>query len=373
MRILAVSNCPALEHLGSGYIITNYVNGLRALGHEIDLLQPDDYEICQMMRPRANSYRQAMGMLASVTRSLRFKRYDLVEFWGGEAWLVALWLTRLPGNRPLVVQHTNGPEPRYNRLLQDAGILRMTPLKSWHVESLVTYAFSCPDAIVTVSEYDKTWLEKMRFPKSRKILSIENPLPACFIGRPIKKRDTSLIGFCGSWLPKKGISVIVRDITRVLREFPDWNFLVLGAGSENNVASYFAQDVRGRVEVSRMINSKETLATQYERVDIFILPSIIESFGIALAEAMACGCAVVTTRVGLGSSLIDGTQAILLKEPKSPFLYESVKQLILDPQKRKDLASAAWERAQSLRWDEAITTLSATYEQWLAEYRQSIA
>ena len=51
MRILTISNCPAFEYLGSGYVIANFAKGLRALGHEVDLLQPDDYEVCNRYVP----------------------------------------------------------------------------------------------------------------------------------------------------------------------------------------------------------------------------------------------------------------------------------------------------------------------------------
>jgi glycosyltransferase involved in cell wall biosynthesis len=106
-------------------------------------------------------------------------------------------------------------------------------------------------------------------------------------------------------------------------------------------------------------------------MEIFVLPSLIESFGVALAEAMACGCAAVTTRVGLGASLVDGREAILLEKPESPRLYESVKRLILNPDLRRQVGIAARERVQSLRWDRAIPTLSDTYEGWLADYRRA--
>src|ERR1043166_4180358 len=108
MRILSVSNCPALEHLGSGYVIANFVKGLRALGHEVDLLEPDDYEVCQWLRPRGMSYRQSIGILRAVNRALRRKVYDLVEFWGAEAWLATRWVVCRQKDRPMVVQHTNG-------------------------------------------------------------------------------------------------------------------------------------------------------------------------------------------------------------------------------------------------------------------------
>src|ERR1051325_5969063 len=94
MDILSIANCPAEEHLGSGYVIANFVNGLRAAGHRVDLFQPDDYEVFQPLRPKAIGYRQAIGMLINAKRQLKRHSYDIVEFWGGEAWAATEWLLR---------------------------------------------------------------------------------------------------------------------------------------------------------------------------------------------------------------------------------------------------------------------------------------
>lgn len=371
LRILSVANCPALEHLGSGYIIAGFLSGMRALGHRIDFISPNEHELLKWMRPRANSYRQAGGILFATRKAVRANRYDIVEFWGGEAFL-AIWHLSRSFPRPLIIQHSNGPEPRYNRMLQDAGVLKLTMMQQWYASHLVPKAFELPDAIVTISRSDNEWLEQAHLPRTGRRLAIEVPLAQAFLGRPRAAR-AAVIGYCGTWLPKKGIAVLVADITRVLREFPDWRFLVLGTGPEARVTSYFPEDVWPRLEVVPMISDKEELAKQYERMDIFVLPSVIESFGVALAEAMACGCAPVATRVGFAASLEHGSDALLMERSASPHLYDAVKRLIVEPDLRRHVAARALARVQSLRWDLAAQTLANTYEEWLREHRQSMA
>jgi glycosyltransferase involved in cell wall biosynthesis len=312
-------------------------------------------------------------MLFALKRALQNQKYDLLEFWGGEAWLAIQWLVKQKVGRPLIVHHTNGPEPRYNRLSHDTGLLKQSKLQRWHAEKLMLKAFEYPDGVVTVSEYDRLWMEQHSLPLNGKLKAIEVPLPFCFLDRPYKQRESRVIGFCGTWLPKKGIEVIVSDITRALREFPDWRFKVLGTSADANVSSYFSEAVRSRIEVLPLIEEKESLARQYEEIEIFVLPSIIESFGVALAEAMACGCAVVTTRVGFGVTLTSGKEALHLEKPKSPHLYEAVKQLILDPELRRRIGNAARERVQGLRWEHAVSVLSETYQRWLIEPRSTVS
>lgn len=370
IRVLTCSNCPAHEHLGSGYIISRFVNGLRGLGYEVDLLQPDDHEVFQCMRPRANGYRQAVGMLIALRKALNAKTYDIIEFWGGEAWLATMWLTRYVKSRPLIVQHTNGPEPRYARILESAGLLNYSALQRWHAYRLVPEAFRCADSVVAISKYDLQWLEEMKLPRGGNRIAIEVPLANEFLGRKLIHRDSRIFGYCGTWLAKKGLGVIIPDVTRLLREFLDWRFLVLGTNPSDQVQDSFPEDIRERIEVMPLIKDKESLARQYERMEIFLFPSVIESFGIALAEAMACGCAPAATRVGFAAALENGQHAILMEKPESPQLYDTVKRLILNVDLRRRIAINAYELVQSLRWENAIETLSAAYEQWLVERQQ---
>jgi glycosyltransferase involved in cell wall biosynthesis len=373
MRILSVSNCPALEHLGSGYVIANFARGLRARGHEVDLLEPDDYELCRFLRPRAMSYRQALGMLFATERALRRKTYDLIEFWGAEAWLATRWLARRPpAQRPLIVQHTNGPEPRYNRMLRDLGILKLKRGQSWYARKLLPQAFQHADAIVTVSQYDLDWLRDNELPRSGRRLAVEVPLPECFIGRLFAPHSTAVIGFCGNWLPRKGIDLIVADITDVLRTFPAWRFVILGTDLSDDARTRFPVDVQARVEVVPMIKDKEALARIYEEIEIFVLPSHVESFGVAVAEAMACGCAVVTTPVGFAASLTGGEHAVILQKAESPQLYHAVARLIENPELRRRLGEAARCHVQSLRWKNATRTLADTYEDWFENQRRAL-
>ena len=99
MKILTISNCPLIESQGSGYVIVNFANGLRKKGHEVDLFEPDDYEPLQFLRGRANQYRQALGILFFTLNQITKKKYDVLEFYGAEAWLIISFLSRLKARK----------------------------------------------------------------------------------------------------------------------------------------------------------------------------------------------------------------------------------------------------------------------------------
>jgi glycosyltransferase involved in cell wall biosynthesis len=364
LRILTVSNCQPLASEGSGQIARAYTEGLRRSGHVVDFMGPDDYEVLQWLRPRANSHRQAFGMWTSVSRKMRDSEYDLIEFYGGEAWLAISRLAKRPNRRFLLVQHTNGPEPRYEKMLDDYFGPNHRPWYQIQREPFMRKAFTKADLVVTVSEYDRDWLVREEYQPADRVVSIENPIADEFFEQPISQTREKLIGYCGTWLPKKGVHVIAEDISRILKEFPDYRLLLIGVGPLFEKGRYFPTEVCPRIEVVPYVNNKVDLRNLYTRMSIFVLPSVIESFGLALAEAMACGCAAVATKVGFAAELRDREEALLLEAAESPHLYEAVRELILNPELRLHVATRAPQAVQHLRWKTAVEKLSNTYIQW---------
>jgi glycosyltransferase involved in cell wall biosynthesis len=109
------------------------------------------------------------------------------------------------------------------------------------------------------------------------------------------------VGFCGSWIPRKGLHVMRSDLPSALECHPSWTFSVLGS-QERDVAAEFPREVRPQIEVIPFLE-REALIEWYHSLAIFALLSIYESFGMVTAETMACGAAAVTTNVGLGFGL----------------------------------------------------------------------
>ena len=84
--------------------------------------------------------------------------------------------------------------------------------------------------------------------------------------------------------------------------------------------------------------SPSSLAEEYNRCDLFCLPSVQEGFGIVFLEAMAAGKPIVAARAAAIPELV---RSGILVEPKSPdALAEAIVCLYRDPNLRRALASA---------------------------------
>jgi glycosyltransferase involved in cell wall biosynthesis len=372
MKILTLSNSPLNEMSGSGYIITGFCRELKARGHTVDLFGPEDYELVKSMRP-ATTYRKALGMLFFALQQTKESQYDVIEFYGVESWLTAMILPRLSARKHLLVSHSNGLEAHSSELLiRQVGSYRLDGKKpAWHQKLLAPLfekAFTTVDGIVTVSDFDLVFAEKHGYQAKSRLVAIENSLPTDFLNLAPSFQREPVIGFCGSWLLRKGKNLIGPAIERVLDDFPGTTFRLIGVGQAFKPGEHFPARLLPRIEVIPYVENKVDLRIWYESIAIHIMPSIYESFGLAAAESMACGCALVSTKVGLAYSLQDGKEAVII-EPTADSLYDGILQLLSNDQLRVSIAQCGHQSVQRLRWDRAAERLIETYERWLSEIR----
>ncbi len=364
MRILTVANTPLSSTTGSGYVVCGHAAGLRRLGADVEAVGPRDFEPLFPWR-RGIRYRQAIGMAGASVR----RRADLIEFYGAESWL-AIDLLRLRTHRPLIVCHSNGLETHCSDVLSRTG--GASPgATTWlrpTLSSLYERAFRRADALVTVSQFDATYALEKKYQDADHILAIENPLPEEFIGLDLNQERGPIVGFCGSWLPIKGIERIRQEIPDFLRRHPDWRLVLVGVGDDFNVSAQFPPDIAARVQPLRARDRRDLIAV-YQQIRILIMPSLYEGFGMVASEAMACGCALVASPVGLAAALRPDHEVILV--PSRPAsLSEALERLALDDELRRHVASGGFARVQRLRWADASSRLFNAYASWLAEHRE---
>ncbi len=373
MRILTLSNVTVDPSTGSGYVVANYASGLRRRGHVVDVFGAEQLLRFRQVR-RGARYRLALAMLLRCVQAWSSGRYDVVELYGAEGWLAALVLRRVLKARCLVVFHSNGLETHYSEVERTAARGELEPERKWwqmDVSRFFAAGFRSADAIVTVSEWDRDFGLTRGYGNSEHLVAIENPLLEEYLGNVVVWNREKVIGYCGNWLPRKGILAICKDMPRLLREWPEWSFMIVGVGDDFRREQHFPRDVCERISVIPFADRVTTLRGLYSKMAILIMPSVYESFGMVAVEAMACGCAVVGTRVGVLAGLKDGEEVALMRGRGSPVLYESVRELMADPAQRRRIAEGGYRRVQRLAWADSVERLEKLYRAWLDEKQQS--
>ena len=105
--------------------------------------------------------------------------------------------------------------------------------------------------------------------------------------------------FLGRLDPKKGLDVLLEIWRGLAPRHPDWRLVVAGPDLEGFGARMVRRvradsGLRERVTFTGMLEGEEKRAA-LEQSELFVLPTLGENFGIAVAEALAHGTPVVTT------------------------------------------------------------------------------
>jgi phosphatidylinositol alpha-1,6-mannosyltransferase len=92
----------------------------------------------------------------------------------------------------------------------------------------------------------------------------------------------------------KGVDVTIRALPKILSQFPDVKYLVVGRGDDQPRLAQLAEDlgVADRVVFAGFVPD-DLLVAHYRLADAYVMPSR-EGFGIVYLEAMACGVPTVS-------------------------------------------------------------------------------
>jgi L-malate glycosyltransferase len=122
--------------------------------------------------------------------------------------------------------------------------------------------------------------------------------------------DERLLVHLSNFRPVKRIQDVVEVFAQVAHEVPA-RLMLIGDGPDRSVAEYLARQhkIQGRVHfIGKQDNVNELLPL----ADLMLMPSEMESFGLAALEAMACGVPTIATDVGGVPELIDNGRNGLL-------------------------------------------------------------
>jgi glycosyltransferase involved in cell wall biosynthesis len=105
----------------------------------------------------------------------------------------------------------------------------------------------------------------------------------------------------------------------------------------------------------------DELAACYDSADVFVLATLHESFGMAVAEALACGLPVVSTATGAIPELVGGGEAGLIVPPGDEHaLADALSHVLGNADLRARLADGARRVRDRLpSWEQAVDRLAA--------------
>ncbi len=181
----------------------------------------------------------------------------------------------------------------------------------------------------------------------------------------LQAEGRAVITHVSNFRPVKRVADVVRGFA-VLRERMDAVLTLVGDGPDLEMAKKLAHAL-GVGEDLRVLGKLEKLETVLQASDLFLLPSVSESFGLAALEAQACGCPVIGYRTGgLPEVVLDGETGLLCPEGQDVCIGTLAATLLQDQERYQSMRRAAREKA--LAFD--ASPIVDQYEQTLGRLLQ---
>jgi glycosyltransferase involved in cell wall biosynthesis len=287
----------------------------------------------------------------------RTYRYDVYHYYFGlPTGLLALyprWILK----KPYVISLRGSDVPGYDRTRKF-----LQPLHTI-LRPLLRYIWGHANYVIALSQSLRALAHE--FSPTTDISVISNGIDSTIFPRKepaVKIGPVRLICVC-RLVQRKGLKFLI-EAMRELRN-DGITLEIVGAGESDNKI----RDLIERLDLNQNILltgyvPRANLANHYRGADIFVLPSISESFGQVLLEAMSCALPIVASRVGgIPETVEHGKGGLLVEPASSKDIVNAVRSLANNPAMREKMSNYNAERVREhYRWTTVASEYASLYQ-----------
>lgn len=247
-----------------------------------------------------------------------------------------------------------------------------SPFHRW----ITRYALTCSDAI-TATGVQLAAATARYAPAGAKVSVVPYGVDLHLFrpGEP-GNRDNVVIGSVARLSPEKGLRYLLEAFARAASDDSRLRLRLAGAGPEEARLRRQAQrlGIADRTEFVGWLEH-EKLPAFLQSLDVFVLPSLHESFGVAAAEAAAVGLPVIASDVqGLPDVVVDGITGVLVPPKNVTALASAISVLATDRARREAMGQAGRRLiAERYDWTENVRQMERLYERLVATSAKAAA
>ncbi|WP_237067313.1 glycosyltransferase [Microbulbifer guangxiensis] len=187
------------------------------------------------------------------------------------------------------------------------------------------------------------------------------------IGLNIPKDPPKLSGprilYAGQLVYWKGVHLAIKTFAKIKHEIPDARLTILGRGKDGS----WLKELSERLEVSNCLDfidwvPRDEIEKVYRAHHVLLFPSLHDSGGMVVLEAMKCGLPVVSLDIGGPSVTVTEKSGFLvpvIQRSESEVveaLSSALKELFSDQAKYRRLSIGAIKRSSELSWQNAVAS-----------------
>lgn len=359
MNILEISNKPiAVMHImssadtggGERYLHDLIKFSSRAIRHLVVLPYHGRFE--KIFKNENYSYgvvnlqqKISISAIRRLVKMIRKNKIDIVHTHGYRANFYGRIAGLLSGKRLVTTAHVSLLDYLETPALLRALYIFLEKYLGFHTQIFICISKTMADDLQRIGIPEK----KIRIIPNGVDLKRFHPRPD---GRSFKeelgiKPEEAVIGTIGRMVAEKGQLYLIKAIAQLKQEGIPIKCLFLGAGPLLPGLKEKAIDL-GVHHLCIFIDPREDIERVYPQLDLFVLPSIREPFGLVLLEAMACGVPVIATACGGPSEFISpGENGELVSPRDSLALAKKITELLSDKRAAEKLAQEGFKTVKS--------------------------
>ncbi|MFH1569311.1 MAG: glycosyltransferase family 4 protein [Gemmatimonadota bacterium] len=186
-------------------------------------------------------------------------------------------------------------------------------------------------------------------------------------------RDEPLLVTVSRLAQVKNVELQLHALAHLVSTHPGIRLMVVGSGNWEQNLRRLAGDLglADRVLFAGFV-APEQLPPYYQAGDLFTYSSRFETFGMVLAEAMACGTPQVAVgRTAVADVVVHGETGLLVPDFDARAMAEAVRTLLADPRRRAAMALASVALARrEFSWDSVVDRYDQTLVRLVEQARR---
>ena len=200
------------------------------------------------------------------------------------------------------------------------------------------------DLVITISQYCKERLRELYGVRGQIAVVPElidlDAWRRLFRANPAAKPTGEFTVLCVCrFFPRKRLALLLRAADLLRRQIPELRVRIVGGGPEADSLLRLWRELHLESLVTWVGEAPlHELAREYNRADVFCLPSVQEGFGIAFLEAMAAGKPIVAARAAAIPEVV--RHGVLVEPDNAEALADGIRQLWRDSDRRAKIAQS---------------------------------
>lgn len=231
------------------------------------------------------------------------------------------------------------------------------------------------ERIITVSEFSKKDISKyIKYPEEKiEIIppAVDHNMYYQNRNKSILKKygireDEKVILYVGAEEPRKNVHFLINSLSKLKSKIPQVKLLKVGMPHYLGVREKLLKQIESLNLQKDVIFagyvSENELAELYNAVDLFVLPSLYEGFGMPPLEAMACGTPVITSNTSSLPEVVE--DAAIIVDPYNVNKFaEEMYEVLTNEELKEEMIKKGLRRSKMFSWDNSAEKTLKAYKE----------